>query len=206
MAGRKMDPEEERAGAILAAVFEGTAEDRDGIGAPDKSHDFDVFAPNGSRIALEVTSSRDPQILRFYANLSGQVWPTKTLADEWIVSIRPPKPSEELTIRDLKRLAESFVTTFFNRGYEYVQDLEFLRWKPEIRADADITAAIEEMSRLGVRSIPRLGPPKSGESPVIYLTVGQGVTSDPGGINESCERAATVKGPKLGAADADETL
>jgi hypothetical protein len=62
MAGREPDAFELRAGEIVAALLMGQAVSRDGLGAPDGMHDYDVDLVDGRRVALEVTTATDSDL------------------------------------------------------------------------------------------------------------------------------------------------
>ena len=93
MPGRSVKPEEVVAGRIVADQLSGVWESRDVPGAPDASHDVDITLPDGQRIALEVTSAADEELLSMYAAI-GSVWKAESLSADWWISFRGDAPAE----------------------------------------------------------------------------------------------------------------
>ena len=66
------------AAEVVAELLSGSCEPRDGMGAPEGMHDFDVELPDGGRVALEVTTIADHDVVGFHEALADADWAAPT--------------------------------------------------------------------------------------------------------------------------------
>lgn len=98
-----LSADEKAAGGIVARQVGGTVVPRDVPGAPDGTHDLDIKMPDGSVIAVEVTSARESKLLSIYATAFGKRWEAPSLSAHWQVAFESGKAL------DVPRLAEGVV-------------------------------------------------------------------------------------------------
>jgi hypothetical protein len=86
VSGQPMKPAEEPAGLAIADELGGKLVPRDGPGAPDRTHDFDIELGVGKTVSLEVTASVDEGKLRKAKPLE-MGWGQTGLKGNWVLVI-----------------------------------------------------------------------------------------------------------------------
>ena len=80
---------------LVASFLSGKPHSRDGLGAPDKTHDFDVTLNDGRTIALEVTSSTVREVIAMWAAIDACDWQCDELTQSWSVSLVAARRGDE---------------------------------------------------------------------------------------------------------------
>jgi hypothetical protein len=206
MAGREPTAEEVAAADIVVGLLGGSWESRDGEGAPDGMHDFDVQLPDGRCIALEITSAIDGPSVALSAAAFGregreQRWPAPLLANDWLVVIeqRPIRITTMMSaMLPVLEVFERHEQTDVDPGinYDYVS--------PRSDMPPAVVDAAREMVRLGVTRVRVLGPRAEGDAQML-ITITGGFAAEPGNVNQLIAERAEPKREKLGVAKASES-
>jgi hypothetical protein len=198
MPGRSVKAEEVRAGAIVADQLGGEAKPRDAPGAPDASHDVDIELPGGRRIALEVTSAADTELLSMHAAAFGKTWNAPSLSSNWWISFDGGSPVE---IKTLMRGLEAQLKVLEEHGVAEVSTLSHAQRHDAPSAVIDATRQIL-VGR--ITSARRWGASAPGESARMLLVPHRGLSAGGGQVNALVADAAEANVEKLLAANADE--
>ena len=196
---------EAAAGRLVAEILGGRAEPRDVPGAPPATVDFDIALPNGSVLALEVTTAADPDTVAEIAAAFGREWRFSELRNDWMIGIGADRGGEPAPIRKLMAEMLPLLVLLESLGQTEIE----VRYSPRFRArPAQTPKALHEarikMFDLGVRQARTWGTPAPGESAQILPTISGGTTSNPGKLNRLVSQCADRKVTKLLAASADE--
>jgi hypothetical protein len=84
------------AAEVVAGLLGGTSKSRDGVGAAEGMHDFDVELSDGNCIALEVTTIADKNVIEFHEVLADAAnWAAAPqLKSDWLVAFPDPVGGE----------------------------------------------------------------------------------------------------------------
>lgn len=105
------DEWEDHAAQTVAALLDGTPTRRDVVGAPQRTHDFDVVTSAGRIVALEVTSRVDAAVAAFWKGNRSLIDPTG-LTYSWSLTVPHPVGSPtDPRLRDLARHAPGFLAS-----------------------------------------------------------------------------------------------
>lgn len=149
---------EQRAAQVLSQVLGGQVTWRDPGGGPGSTHDFDVRCPNGTTVAVEVTSVTDPEAEAFWRAVSQANWQSTRLQRSWLLDVETGA-----NVRALQGQVEPLLAQLEKQRI-WCFDAE----SPEAEAHA--------LRRLGVRS----GCPLDWPTPhYVYITGGNGGAIDP---------------------------
>jgi hypothetical protein len=206
MAGNEDGPEELAAVKIVAEMLGGGEyKSTDGVGAEDGMHDFDITLADGRRIALEVTSAIDPDVVRLRVAAFGKEgkerrWPAPDLAHNWAITIPEGLADPAGVVRGMLPL----LAVFEHQGETRI-DIEYdPAWElfpPD--TPEDFIDAKRQMFDLRVRAATDLSPPTGGDAEVFFL-ISSGVGADIDKVNALVVERAQPKVAKLAKADADE--
>jgi hypothetical protein len=193
-----LSADEEAAGTIVARYVGGTVVPRDVPGAPDGTHDLDIVLPDGSVIAVEVTSARESKLLSIYATAFGKRWEAPNLSAHWQVAFESGKAL------DVPRLAAGVVPhleLLEKRGLTEAGTLTSGAWRS---AGDDVVSAFQQITELGATHVRRWSDPASGETPLLLFSGHSGAGGNPEQVNALVEERAGAKAEKLLASGADE--
>jgi len=204
MAGRDLDAREIAAADLVTSIIGGRAVPKDGGDAPEKTVDFLIEdLPNLRTAALEVTSIADPKVVSQLRAAFGRTWSSPDLSLIWAVALSRSDPNQNIT-----RLAGTMIPllVMFEREGETKVEIDYspgYRAKPAGMKDemheARITMFDNGVSRAQVWNTPEQG--KHGE---IVFMIREGVSSDPGLLNDLVVDRAEKKVEKLRDTEATE--
>ena len=197
----QLSADEEAAGKIVAQLLGGTHEARDVRGAPDGTHDLDILLADGSRVPLEVTSSRDPEAVEALRRLLfDRNWEAPTLSRHWSLGVPNDKG---VRVKPLMTSVVAHLEVLEQHDVEQVSDS---RRGGEVPASAspEVTQAARAIFDLGADRATRLDPPKPGETPLVMASLHGGVSASPELLNRAVEACADKKAAKLRAAEGNE--
>lgn len=156
--------------------------------------------PDGTTVALEVTSSADEKVLRLLAAGSRQ-WSAPGLADDWQVGVAHDKG---VTVTHVMRQMPGLLEVYEREVLTEVDTWSDPRWSRSLSGlSSDAAESAQRQFGLGV-VIARSFGPKQGSVAQIYMTAHGGAISDVDQVNALVETAAESNRKKLGAAAADE--
>jgi len=193
-----LSTDEAAAGRMVARQVGGTVVPRDVPGAPDGTHDLDIEMPDGSVIAVEVTSPRESKLLSIYATAFGKRWAAPSLSAHWQVAFESGKAL------DVPRLAEGVVPhleLLEKRGVTEAGTITSAAWR---RAGDDVVSAFQQITELGATHVRRWSEPAAGETPLLLFSGHRGAGGNPELVNALVEERARAKADKLQASGADE--
>jgi hypothetical protein len=204
VAGRELDPREIAAADLVTSMIGGRAVPKDVGDAPEKTVDFLIEdLPNLRTAALEVTSIADPRVVSQLQAAFGRTWSSPDLSQIWAVALSRSDPNQNIT-RLIKAMTPLLV--MFEREGETKVEVDYSpRYQPkpahisEEMHEARITMLDNGVSRAQVWNTPQQG--KHGE---ILFMIREGVSSDPGLLNELVVDRAKKKVEKLRAMEATE--
>ena len=182
-----LSADEEAAGTIVARYVGGTVVPRDVPGAPDGTHDLDIVLPDGSVIAVEVTSARESKLLSIYATAFGKRWEAPNLSAHWQVAFESGKAL------DVPRLAAGVVPhleLLEKRGLTEAGTLTSGAWRS---AGDDVVSAFQQITELGATHVRRWSDPASGETPLLLFSGHSGAGGNPEQVNALVEERAGAK-------------
>src|ERR1035438_1039611 len=202
MAGRDLDSREIAAADLVVSMIGGRAVPKDGGDAPEKTVDFLIEdLPNLRTAALEVTSIADPKVVSQLQAAFGRTWSSPDLSLIWTVALSRSDPNQNIT-RLVKTMTPLLV--MFEREGETKVEVDY---SPRYQAkpagikdemhEARITMFDNRVSRAQVWNTPQQG--KHGE---ILFMIREGVSSDPGLLNDLVADRAKKKVDKLRATEA----
>jgi hypothetical protein len=203
VAGRELDPREIAAADLVTSMIGGRAVPKDVGDAPEKTVDFLIEdLPNLRTAALEVTSIADPRVVSQLQAAFGRTWSSPDLSQIWAVALSRSDPNQNIT-RLIKAMTPLLV--MFEREGETKVEVDYSpRYQPkpahisEEMHEARITMLDNGVSRAQVWNTPQQG--KHGE---ILFMIREGVSSDPGLLNELVVDRAKKKVEKLRAMEAN---
>jgi hypothetical protein len=193
-----LSTDEEAAGRIVASQVGGTLIPRDIPGAPDGTHDLDIELPDGSVIAVEVTSAREAKLLSIYATAFGKRWEAPSLTAHWQVAFESGKAL------DVPRLAAGVVPhleLLEKYGVTEAGTITSVAWR---RAGDDVISTFQQIAELGATHVRRWNEPAAGETPLLLFSGHRGAGGNPGQVNALVEERAGAKAAKSLASGADE--
>ena len=206
MAGREPDEAELVAAAVVADHLGGKEEHRDGPGAPDAMHDYDVILPDGSRVALEVTIVADPDAMSFDTVMGDTTWTAAGVRADWNIALPFPEPGRP-AIR-IKRNTPRLIAALATLEAHGISQLGPGELDPEARFQVSIPSAVlEAIAKLTSIGVTFVGSTSQREGEVARLRfVSPGsVVADPDQLTELVAAAAVDKRRQLAAAtDATE--
>lgn len=154
VAGRELTPEEWEAGRVVAHFTGGVLIPLDGAGAADATPDFEI-ASGGGRIALEVTSTADPEIVSLTHAAAGRTWPAPRLRSDWWVKLTfEPRSISKRAGRMIGHLA-----VLEERGIDRFDDLQ-----PVGAKGSRERFAVEGLSNVGVTAARSLDGARGNEA------------------------------------------
>jgi hypothetical protein len=189
VAGRPLSAEEKAGGEIVARRLGGTWIERDGVNAPDGTHDLDIVFDDGREtVALEVTSSVDGDELATRRLALDRDWPAPTLDHHWWLLV--PK---EMDVRAVRPLMTGVVPCL-----EVLErhDVGSVSRREPPREPSAVVDAAREVFALGADRATRLGRQPDGTA-LVMASVHGGVGSDFDNLNELVERCAEANAEKL---------
>src|ERR1700694_2863322 len=195
---------ENDAAGVVAGKLGGRIEPKDVPGAPDGTHDFDILLHNGSVIALEVTSTSEPEAVSIWEAIHRQNWEAPTLQKSWTITIPHPIGQSGVRIKELRKRIVPLLETLNRYG---VADFGAVMTGALDWPDGASLAAREAICTiigLGVTA----GTVIAEQDPttprhVALGTVGPGSAVDAEALNRSVELAAAENHKKLARAKAD---
>jgi hypothetical protein len=204
MAGRDLDRLEIAAGGLIAEILGGRAEPKDVRGAPDATIDLLIVdLPDEQVVALEVTSAANSAVVSQNRAAFGATWSSPELVHNWMVGIGRQDPTE--SIRDLMAQVIPIVVMLERTGETAVEVRYDPRYQPRPAERSDeMHDAMVKMFDLGVYAARLWSEPEEVRPGQLIPSISQGVSSDPGQINELVVERAEKKVDKLRAAEADE--
>lgn len=199
-----MNALEVAAGNIAAGVLGGQAVPRDVEGAPDATHDFDVVLPDGRRVALEVTSAADREVLSLLAAASRERT-TADLRNDWQIGVEQMVGGSAVKISRLMNEIVGVLEVFERNGLTEVET----RHSPQYTKAApgtpqEVIEATMRQFELGAIVTRAWGPRKSPEAAHLYVTVHGGFGADIDKVNALVVTETEANRAKLVAAKADE--
>jgi hypothetical protein len=199
VAQRTIRQYEDVAAAVVAEIEKGRWKKLDVHGAAPATHDYDVVAADGRRIALEVTSAANNVEISMWNAISARDWECPSLRHSWQLSVVQPG-SKALSVRQLHGQVERLLGVL--EGGD-VREIE--ADTPNESLPQDIKAAIAELRSLGVRRA-RCWPDLVTHSGVPTVLVGASgaFSTAPQEVNDAVEREAKANTDKLAKAEADE--
>jgi hypothetical protein len=204
MTGRDLDRLEIAAGELIAHILGGRAEAQDVKGAPDATIDFLILdLPNDDVVALEVTSAANSAVVSQNRAAFGRDWISPELGHNWMIGIGREDP--KMSIRDLMTQVIPIVVLFERTGETAVEvryDPQYQPRSPE--RSEEMHDAMVKMFDLGVYAARLWSEPEEGRPGQLIPSISQGLSSDPGQINELVVERAEKKIDKLRATEADE--
>ena len=204
MAGRDLDPREIAAADLVMSMIGGRAVPKDDADAPEKTVDFLLEdLPDLRTAALEVTSIADPEVVSQLRAAFGRTWSSPDLSLIWAVALSRSDPNQNVS-RLVKTMTPLLV--MFEREGETKVEVDYSpRYRPKPAGVKDemhgarITMFDNGVSRAQVWNTPEQD--KHGE---ILFMIREGVSSDPGLLNDLVVDCAKKKVEKLRATDATE--
>lgn len=205
MAGREPGPEELSAAEIVVGVLGGSYVSRDGVGAPDGMHEFDVRLPDARVLALEVTTALDGDAVKLSIAAFGKDgaprrWPAPGLANDWILTIE----QRPLPVAKVMGAMPRILEVFERHGRDDVDPArEYGSYmSPHSTLPPELVEAAREMVKLGVNWA-RIFGARVGPEALMFITISGGFWGDPDAINRVLAERAEPKRKKLARAKAD---
>lgn len=190
MAGRKLDPEERRAAAIVASVLGGEVIPRDVEGAADGTRDFDVVLPNGEHVALEVTAAENPGLRSMLKAAYGRSHPAPGLKG-WSIGIRNTGGGV-VNIKEAAKALPPLLAVFERHG---VNEVDRRSYVPP--ANDEVREAETKLLALGITNA-RICPLRGTPGELVFYGHG-GFSASAEQVNAVVEQNALRKCEKLGA-------
>ncbi len=182
---------------IVAAVLGGRPERRDLPGA-SATPDYDLILADGSRIALEVTTSTSRELRAQQAAIYQYSGEVSELRSDWgltlpVARARSPGPR----IARIRKVAHGLLAQL------EAQEVERFDQRPS--ESVQEPAEVGRLRELRVSSPQHLGPAPQGRPARIYFgTLGPAGAQDGSDLNDAVILAATANAAKLAKADADQ--
>ena len=197
MTSQRISVDERAAGAIVAWELKGWWKPRDMPGAPERTHDLDVYLPGDRTLALEVTSAGDRALEKLREMLLSEVWEAPSLRHHWWLGLdERPEPHVKTLMRKIVPHLEVLERN----------DVGQVSTHERLPADAapEVIAAARAIFELRAHRATRINPPKDGEAARLLSSVGAGRSAGVSSLNGIVERCAAKKVCKLRAADGDQ--
>lgn len=134
----------------VAAIIGGRPQRRDGDGAPDQTHDFDIHVVSDDVIALEVTSSVFGEVAAFWRSLAETTFGIDELRLCWSISVTHPHLGPNTPqVKDLRKYLVAQLLTIEAHLSDGVVDV---MWEPEAFVGTEAAGAIVRLRQLGVNT------------------------------------------------------
>jgi hypothetical protein len=204
MAGRDLDPREIAAADLVMSMIGGRAVPKDDADAPEKTVDFLIEdLPNLRTAALEVTSIADPKVVSQLRAAFGRAWSSPDLSLIWAVALSRSDPNQNIT--RLVKTMTPLLVMFEQEGETKVEVDYSPRYRPKPAGMKDeMNEARITMFDNGVSRAQVWNTPEQGNHGEILFMIREGVSSDPGLLNDLVTDRAKKKVEKLRATEATE--
>jgi hypothetical protein len=199
--GSALPPEEQQAGDIVAAHLGGTVHPRDISGAPPETHDLDVMLPDGRRIAVEVTSAREPSLEGLARAGPRSRHPAPGLTYDWWIGL----PYDgTVGVKKLVGEAALHLRVVEQAGRESIGGVLPAERRVPPDASQEETRSIHALFELRVDFARRWGPADADRPAELLVSCHGGASSDFVALCGHLEDQAQAKVSKLIAAKADQ--
>jgi hypothetical protein len=204
MAGRELDPREIAAADLVVRMIGGRAVPKDDRDAPEKTVDFLIEdLPDLRTAALEVTSIADPKVVSQLRAAFGRTWSSPDLSLIWTVALSRSDPNQN--IGRLVKTMTPLLAMFEREGETKVEVDYSPRYQPKPAGmKAEVHEARITMFDNGVSRAQVWNTPEHGTHGEILFMIREGVSSDPGLLNDLVVDRAKTKVEKLRATEATE--
>jgi hypothetical protein len=199
--GHEPTPLELQAAAVVAEHLGGTEQPRDGVGAPPKTHDFDIHLPDGRCIALEVTSIAHPDVVGFHNLMGDTEWMAPALRSDWWVALPDPEGGQPvIRIKRVKRTIVDALKALETHDVALIDPdtLDPIAHLPH-SLPAAVRDAIEKLRSTGVTFARCTGTAPDDVARLLFMAHGS-ATGNPDELNELVVERALAKQEKLVAA------
>ena len=195
--GKSDQPNELEVGAeaIVSTFVPGAYTFVDVVRAPDKTPDYDIALADGRSGVLEVTSSRDGEVLALFKEIGRRSWEAPTLTSSWIVSFSHSGVS-------MKQVDKKLVPNLAALEVEGVGAYNPVTKRENLSAPA--ADAIEELRKLKVQAAQAEPLPPSGPAQIMVGAAGPGSWAGPDEVTKVLDAAILSNHEKMRDRGCDE--
>jgi hypothetical protein len=175
-------------------------------GAPDRTHDFDIDLPDGRRIALEVTTIANPDVISFAKAVRDPTWwAASELQTDWAVSL--PGPDDDRKAIKVKAARSTIVSALVALEANGVPELKHHMldlWAPlPDSTPPAVREAITKLVSVGVGYVRAWGR-SDDQVAHVWFMVNSGAVGDSEQLNDYVVDVAKDNAEKLAAAKASK--